>query len=612
LKPVKQVNSLLGDKMNFLARLSIAQKLFLIPIIGTVNFLIYVGITTNTAFNNVDVLEKARDVEFPALLASRNALVSMENVKDSLSSAVTTGDEESLERANTLAESTRDNLTTIIQLNDDLAISVSPILQSFDQYYVIAFGVSKSMVDNTADFSKIGELSTQMNDIFEKTTAKLTSFSESRLAAFETAIEDSNEAASSLIWVGLAMGLITTLVLFATAFPIVSNLRKSIVDVVASLKDIAQEDGDLTVRISTNNKDEIGDLVHWFNQFIEKLQGVVRDIGNSSKPLANLADNLNQVSGNARQTIAAQQMSAADAKAAVDNMTQSVGAVAQSASEAAAAASEASTAADDGQRVVNQTVNSIQSLAARVDETAVVIRKLEEDSNQVGVVLDVIKGIAEQTNLLALNAAIEAARAGEQGRGFAVVADEVRTLASRTQQSTEEIQSTIEQLQNAARSAVTVMAKGTEQATVSVDEANKAGSSLIAITETIARITQMNDQIANSTGEQQAVADTISANVDDINSRTEDTASSSEQLTHVSDELEQLSKDFPLFSGIFVSGSFAYYYRFRLKIRSAGLNSTQDVKIYLSLLTGTFPRCVCVNPLGAISILPALGLIFSF
>jgi methyl-accepting chemotaxis protein len=506
--------------------------------------LIYVGITTNTAFNNVDVLEKARDIEFPALLASRNALVSMENVKESLSSAVTTGDEESLERANALAAATRDNLTAIVQLNDDLAVKVSPILQSFDQYFDIAFGVSKSMVDNTADFSKIGQLSTQMNDIFEKTTSKLTEFSQSRLTAFETAIQESNEAASSLIWVGLAMGLITTLVLFATAFPIVSNLRKSIVDVVASLKDIAQEDGDLTVRISTNNKDEIGDLVYWFNQFIEKLQGVVRDIGNSSKPLANLADNLNQVSGNARQTIAAQQMSAADAKAAVDNMTQSVGAVAQSASEAATAASEASTAADDGQRVVNQTVNSIQSLAARVDETAVVIRKLEEDSNQVGVVLDVIKGIAEQTNLLALNAAIEAARAGEQGRGFAVVADEVRTLASRTQQSTEEIQSTIEQLQNAARSAVTVMAKGTEQATVSVDEANKAGSSLIAITETIARITQMNDQIANSTGEQQAVADTISANVDDINSRTEDTASSSEQLTHVSDELEQLSKDF--------------------------------------------------------------------
>ena len=153
-----------------------------------------------------------------------------------------------------------------------------------------------------------------------------------------------------------------------------------------------------------------------------------------------------------------------------------------------------------------ETVQSIQELAANVEDTAEVIRKLEDDSNQVGVVLDVIKGIADQTNLLALNAAIEAARAGEQGRGFAVVADEVRTLAKRTQQSTEQIQTTIEQLQNAARSAINVMAKGTEQATTSVETANKAGASLAVITETISRITSMNDQIARSTGDQQNVA----------------------------------------------------------------------------------------------------------
>ena len=530
--------------MNFLAKLSIAKKLFLIPIIGTVSFALYIVISTISAYDNVAQLEDAQAIQTPALLNSREALNSMENTKETLSAAVTTGDEDALEKAQDLAEKTVDHLNLIINLGEGMSGDVRPILKSFEAYFAMAYDVSKSMIDGTADYSKLQAISQEMNNLFGSAVSKLNEFSKQREDSFNAAIIGANESAQFMIYLGIGMGLVTMVLLFATALPIVNNLRKSIVDVVNSLKDIAQEDGDLTIRIKTRNTDEIGDLVYWFNQFIEKLQGVVKDIGNSSKPLSNLASDLNQVSNQARQTISSQQLAAADAKAAVDEMTMSVGAVASSANEAALAAGEASTAADDGQRVVNQTVMSIQSLASRVEETAVVIKKLEQDSNQVGVVLDVIKGIAEQTNLLALNAAIEAARAGEQGRGFAVVADEVRTLASRTQQSTEEIQATIEQLQDAARSAVSVMAKGTEQATISVDEANKAGSSLNAITETISRITRMNDQIANSTGEQQKVADMISSNVDEINNRTEDTTTSSEQLTVVSGELEQLSKDF--------------------------------------------------------------------
>ncbi|MFC3095297.1 methyl-accepting chemotaxis protein [Alteromonas sediminis] len=530
--------------MNFLARLSIAQKLYFIPIVSTIAFIIYLAITSSTALNNVGLLEDAKDVQFPAVLASKDALVSMEKVRDTLSSAVTTGDEESLQLAQQLAEDTRQNLNKIGSVEPSLAAEANGIQRDFDSYFSLAFEVSKSMVDGTADFSKLAEQSQSMNAAFEKSTAELERFSAKRLANFQQAIGESNDAAHSLITVGIIMGIVTTVILFAVAMPIVTSLKGSIADVVKSLKNIAQEEGDLTVRLSTKNQDEIGDLVHWFNQFIEKLQGVVRDISDTSKPLNELANNLNLVSAQTQDTINAQQRSAADAKHAVDDLTTSVNEVAGSAAEAAQAAGDASNAASQGQAVVNQTVDSIQNLAAGVEETAEVIRKLESDSNQVGVVLDVIKGIAEQTNLLALNAAIEAARAGEQGRGFAVVADEVRTLASRTQQSTEEIQQTIEQLQNAARTAVSVMGRGTDQAAVSVEEANKAGSSLQAINDTIARITLMNDQIANATGQQQTVAVSISDNVDDINSRTSDTSKSSQELNRVSEALADLAQEF--------------------------------------------------------------------
>jgi methyl-accepting chemotaxis protein len=528
--------------MNFLTKMSIAQKLFLIPIIGTVGFLIYLGITTATALKNVDLLENVIEVQYPALDLTKSALVKMENVKVTLSSAVTTGDMETLESALNYAKETQTMLQNIKSIDPDLSAKINDILKSFNDYYSLAFDVSKSMIEGTADYAKLGVLSTTMNNNYDNAFENLTKFREVRTKAFQTDIQKASDSGQSTVVIGGVMAILTIILLFATAVPIVNGIKGSIVQVVNSLKDIAQEDGDLTVRIISTNQDEIGDLVHWFNQFMEKLQGVVKDIVNASLPLSQLAQNLNQLTDDTNKTIDIQQRSASQAKTAVDEMSNSVSAVAESAAEAASAAGDASSAADDGQTVVNHTVQSIQELAANVQDTAEVIRKLEDDSNQVGVVLDVIKGIAEQTNLLALNAAIEAARAGEQGRGFAVVADEVRTLASRTQQSTEQIQKTIEQLQNAARSAVDVMAKGTEQATTSVETANKAGASLAVITETISRITSMNDQIARSTGDQQNVARIISNNVDEIHSRTEETAASSKELASVSSELAQLAK----------------------------------------------------------------------
>lgn len=528
--------------MNFLKKMPIATKIFLIPGIAALSFIIYLLITIYTALNNGDILEKVQKVQFPALQLSASTLVEMQKVRDTLSSAVTTGDQDTLQAAKDLVSEAKSGLDRIANISPEFRGDISKISDGFDTYFDTAFDVSQSMVNGTADFSRLGQLSSEMNSSYDAVIAAMTRFRDEQQAAFEKSFENTDSANTSLISTGVLMTIVVTLLLFATAIPIVRGIKKSIDDVVRSLKDIAQENGDLTVRIATNSEDEIGDLVHWFNQFMDKLQGVVKDVVEASLPLSNLAQNLRGLTEETQRTIDVQQQSATNAKRAVDTMSGSVDGVAHSAAQAAGDANEATSAASEGRQIVQQTVSSIQQLADNVRETADVIARLESDSNKVGSVLDVIKGIAEQTNLLALNAAIEAARAGEQGRGFAVVADEVRTLASRTQQSTEEIQSTIEQLQNAAHSAVEVMARGTEQAGSSVDTANKAGVSLETITSTIGRINQMNEQIAHNTEDQRTVAVDIVRHVDEIHERTEQTASRSGELGTMCNELADLAQ----------------------------------------------------------------------
>jgi len=528
--------------MNFLKKMPIATKIFLIPGIAALSFIIYLLITVYTALNNGATLEKVQKVQFPALQLSASTLVDMQKVRDTLASAVTTGDEDTLTMAQELAEEAKSGLNQIASISPEFRSEISRISSGFDNYFDVAYDVSQSMVNGTADFSRLGELSAQMNQSYDGAIAAMSQFRDAQQAAFEEAFKNTDSANTSLISTGVILAVVVTILLFGTAVPIVRGIKQSIDDVVRSLKDIAQENGDLTVRIETKSEDEIGELVYWFNQFMDKLQGVVRDVVEASLPLSNLAQNLRGVTEETQRTIDVQQKSATNAKRAVDTMSGSVDGVAHSAAQAASDANEATTAASEGRQIVQQTVTSIQQLAENVRETADVIARLESDSNKVGSVLDVIKGIAEQTNLLALNAAIEAARAGEQGRGFAVVADEVRTLASRTQQSTEEIQSTIEQLQNAAHSAVEVMSRGTEQATSSVETANKAGSSLETITSTIGRINQMNEQIAHNTEDQRTVAVDIVRHVDEIHERTEQTASRSGELGSMCNELADLAQ----------------------------------------------------------------------
>jgi methyl-accepting chemotaxis protein len=385
----------------------------------------------------------------------------------------------------------------------------------------------------------------------------------------ETEIQNSNERIKAATTKVKTNGqwstdriLMVTLVQAAVVLIIISLLitvlfRKLVVKPAQETSTLIQElsagRGDLTVRLPVNNNDEIGQLRAAVNAFIVQLQQMITKVVTETHTLAKEATEVNQHSTDLSATAGSQLDDTTHAATAMDEMTATVHEVARNTDAAAQAAEQADAQAKEGNQVVASTVQSIRQLANAVDNTAEVIQTLANHSQNIGSVLDVIKGIAEQTNLLALNAAIEAARAGEQGRGFAVVADEVRTLASRTQQSTQEIHEMIESLQAGSKNAVAAMAKGKEQAHSSVELISKAGDSLQTISQTVATIYDMNTQIAAASEQQSTVAEEINRNITNIKSSSDLTAEKSRQsekssgeLSNVAARLQELTAQFTL------------------------------------------------------------------
>jgi methyl-accepting chemotaxis protein len=304
---------------------------------------------------------------------------------------------------------------------------------------------------------------------------------------------------------------------------------------------ISKGDGDLTARVDVNSNDELGKLGESFNVFLSKLHGIIGQVANSVSQLASAAEELSSITREANQATERQNTNIGQVTQEIHRMSTTVQEITQSTGEAANSAQKANASAQDGSQVVQEAIVSIGTVEIDVNSAADVVRELSQDSDNIGGVLDVIKSIAEQTNLLALNAAIEAARAGEQGRGFAVVADEVRSLAGRTQQATQEIKGMIERLQQGAQNAVSAMESGQIKVRKCVLKSKEAGVSLESITESVAMIVVMNSQIAAAAQDQSQVAKNVNCNLSEINEITFQSASSAKEVRLSGEALAHLA-----------------------------------------------------------------------
>ncbi|KPY87862.1 Methyl-accepting chemotaxis protein [Pseudomonas syringae pv. tomato] len=351
---------------------------------------------------------------------------------------------------------------------------------------------------------------------------------------------DARSTAESSLYVAIATVIAMLIAVLWLASVIIRNIKIAVVDVNRTL--IALSTRDLTARTCYTGKDEFGEISRNLDNMAQQISEVIGEIGSATAQVATAAEQSSSVALQTSQNVAQQRQGTDQVATAISEMSATVKDVARSTTDAAAMSQRVNTSTVQGKAEIENTISLIQGLSLQAEQTSQIIGELKGESNAISSVLDVIRGVADQTNLLALNAAIEAARAGEQGRGFAVVADEVRNLAKKTQESTVSIQNMIANLQSGSERAATSMQETLGKAQAGASSVVRAGELLEEIAEGIASISDRNIQVASAAEEQSLVAEEIHRNVDDINSLVIQVSAGAEQTAVTSRELARLAE----------------------------------------------------------------------
>ena len=481
------------------------------------------------------------------------------NMENNFQSVVTNStDMLTVKTLNTLDIVKNEQVYYLEEVERSLGLIRPAIIENNADLYNDLNGYVENLVNNVRGNNSLSANKKRLIDTIAQTQAELANAEKSTtealkqlkelvdqatVLAFDLQQDVSGNVSTATIWTWIAM-VIATLIAIAVAAITVSRITKPLSEVNRILDIVAS--GDMTQRLDDSAKDEFGELSRSCNTLIESLRTLIQGIISRSTQLAAASEETSAITEESSQAIRNQQAQVEQAATATTEMSSTSQAVSSSAQQALSEIKNADKEADRVKGISSQNKATIEQLAREVDDASQVINKLHKDSASIGGILDVIRGIAKQTNLLALNAAIEAARAGEQGRGFAVVADEVRSLASKTQESTQEIQAMIESLQVGAEAAVSAMSKGKQQAESCVEQSDLANTALDSITAAVAQAHNVSEEISTAAHEQQQVSQEISERLESIVAIAEQTAEGANQTNISSSEVAKLAEELRL------------------------------------------------------------------
>ncbi|MDG9925916.1 MULTISPECIES: methyl-accepting chemotaxis protein [unclassified Pseudomonas] len=495
-----------------LKNLSLTLKLSLLPAVALLGLLLFVGYTSMQLSANDARLDTLETHSFPTLEKADAVNFQFSRLPGLLNSAVAAGELSTLDEARqVLAEIAKlqQALQPLTGANSERAGELDAWRQAIGRYADNALSSSEQLIKGSAGFEDLRPNLDRMASDLAAAQKLGETFRAHAYEDFQSTLGQARTDNAETTRVGFILTALLVALVGLGAWVIIRGIMGNVHGVIDSLKAIARGDGDLTRRVNVDSRDEIGEMIQLFNGFLDKLQGTIRQTIDAASPLGQMSQELYRLTQDATQNARSQQGHTDSIGRDIQTMTSSIQEVAQRSQQASEGAGAASRQADTARASIGSLSSSISDLGSSVMGAVQAMEQLEEETQQVGSVLTVIRSIAEQTNLLALNAAIEAARAGEQGRGFAVVADEVRNLAQKTAASTAEIQQIIQRLQNSANGVLNVMTANGEKAQNSIERSVEATRMLESIAVAVGQIDQLNAGIAQLTQEQIGLSSSI-------------------------------------------------------------------------------------------------------